>query len=653
MQTLDQSKKFQGLLHRFKNRTILELELDTYPAESIELNTLRRINAVYLFQLLNCNNRDRLLQVLAEQIFELSGFNRVLVYGFDADWNGTVLAEKSDGTLPTFLYHSFPASDIPSQARALFEKNKMRILVDVDAPVSRLSDSLLDKDSTQLDLSYSALRAMSPIHVEYLKNMGVSASMSMSLVVNGRLWGLIACHHKSSRQLAFSFRSACDLLATVAAGLIAKFEDSAIQVSRHKLLQELDKVLLTLSGSDDLASTLMQNVDLLNNVTNASGVALIGIDRCATFGRTPQAEQIEELFQWLMEKDERVYCTDKLTLEQPHFSAMASEASGLLAIDVSLLRPLWILWFRPEKVHEISWAGRPEKLNEIHGHEVTLHPRKSFEKWTELVKGQAKPWENCEVEFARALQKQVFELMLAEIVRAEKAAENLRQRREDLLDILAHDINSSVMSVDRVLSYLFQDKSQSMDAELLDELQILERANRSQLKRVEKLIQVLTYEVGQARLFAQPIVFSELFKEVLAEVNYLSPDLSVQVTMSIKQNCVEFLADRKSLKCILLNLLQNAKQAAGPDGIVELICDCSRQACELKVRNSGAFISQLDQSTIFEKFWQGGEFQAYSARVGMGLYLCKKIVETLHGTISCESSPLGGTTFSVVIPASN
>ncbi|MCI2238552.1 SpoIIE family protein phosphatase, partial [Paenibacillus sp. TRM 82003] len=379
------------------------------------------------------------------EVRTLTGFDRVMVYRFDAQWNGEVVAEDRRDDLNAFRGLHYPASDIPAQARRLYTVNWTRLIADVDYAPAPLHPLLDPGTGAPLDLSHSVLRSVSPIHVEYLKNMGVTASMSVSLVLDGRLWGLIACHHYSGpHRPSHDARSAAEFLGQTASQLIAGRERSD---EREDALQAQDLLAglvsaATASGGDPFVN-LTSDRRLLE-LLGAGGVALTDAGRLLTLGEVPDDEVLHRISALLARGDGAPTFTDHLASLDPELSAVERVAAGALRVGLGADR--WLLWVRPEQQEVVDWGGDPrnKEIAAAEGPGVRLSPRKSFEKWREVVRGRSVPWERWRAVAADRLRSQLTSLVLGRVRDQIAVAESLqravvleRPPRFEGLDVLA------------------------------------------------------------------------------------------------------------------------------------------------------------------------------------------------------------------------
>ena len=377
-------------------------------------------------------------QTVAGQFRALSGYDRVMVYRFDAEWNGEVVAEALDAELEPYLGLWYPSSDIPAQARELYLKTRVRVLADVAAPPAPLVPA--DGGSEPLDLSAALLRAMSPVHREYLTHMGVRATLVTSVVVGGKLWGLIACHHRTPRVPTGSVRRLVEgyarLLATKAGAAEAHDRLSGARAAQSVL----GLLPASLGAAGEFEAALVRPETGLMELLDAGGVAVAHGGGVWSRGGVPGAADLARLVRWLDgrtlgERDARKYVTAGLGSDAPEFADLAGVASGVLAIRFSERPSGWVLWFRPELPQTVRWAGDPRKglAAPAEGGEggqgpARLTPRKSFEAWVEVMRGRSRAWTNQEVALVdEAVRPNLTELLLrASREREAESAANLR-----------------------------------------------------------------------------------------------------------------------------------------------------------------------------------------------------------------------------------
>jgi two-component system, chemotaxis family, sensor kinase Cph1 len=350
----------------------------------------------------------------------LTGYDRVMVYRFDDDGHGEVFSEERRASLEAFLGNRYPASDIPQIARRLYERNRVRVLVDVHYDPVPLAPAVSPLTGGDLDMSLCFMRSMSPIHIQYLKNMGVCATLVVSILVGGRLWGLVSCHHYEPRQVHFEMRAVCELLAEVVGTRIAALESFA-QAQADLSVRRLEQRLVEgISRDGDWRAALFEPSQSILKPVGATGAALLMDDQVLTIGEVPGTDQLREIGRWLDGKGlhaagtASVFATYSLTLDEPAFRPLAGIASGLVATAISNTPGDYLLWFRPEQVRTLTWGGNPFKpvLVGEGDSPSSLSPRRSFSQWHQVVEGTSEPWSKGVLTTARLIGETVSDVVI-------------------------------------------------------------------------------------------------------------------------------------------------------------------------------------------------------------------------------------------------
>lgn len=354
-----------------------------------------------------------LCDAAADLFKQITGYDRVMVYRFDEDGHGAVFAERREPELEPFLGNRYPASDIPQIARRLYERNRVRVLVDVAAEQVPLTPRLSPLTHAELDMSLCFLRSMSPIHVQYLKNMGVRATLVASLMVGGRLWGLIACHCYVPRFVHYELRAVCELLAEAVATRIAALESFVHTQSELAVRRLEQRMMEAISREGDWRNALFDRSQPLLQPLRASGVAMLFEGQALTAGDVPGTQELRELGGWLDGRPRAaVLATTSLRSEAPQFAALTSVASGVLATPLSSSPGEYLIWFRPEQIRTVTWGGNPTKPVLIGNDPADLSPRRSFAQWHQLVDGTCEPWTTADLTTARLIGALVADVAL-------------------------------------------------------------------------------------------------------------------------------------------------------------------------------------------------------------------------------------------------
>jgi len=401
----------------------------------------------------------------ARLVRSLLGYDRVMVYRFAGDGSGEVVAESAKPGIGRFLGLHYPASDIPKQARILYVRNLLRVITDVNSvPVPIVPAT--DRKGEPLDLSLSVLRSVSPIHIEYLKNMGVGASLSISIVVDGKLWGLFACHHYSPRLPGLERRATAELFAQMfAMRLESRERKETVEFERRA--RDISDQLLGAVASDE---TLLRDpdwlADILTQAIPADGVAVWLGGNYAFSGATPPSNDFRRIVRALNTTAAgRVFATDNIASLVENAESFSSTAAGLLAIPISRSPRDYVVLFRSELVRSVRWGGDPHKPVEYGPNGPRLTPRESFEEWKELVRGRSQPFTPSELRVAETLRATLIEVVLrladdVSVARQEASARQelliaeLNHRVRNILGVIRGLIRQSVSEDDSVQDFV-------------------------------------------------------------------------------------------------------------------------------------------------------------------------------------------------------
>lgn len=640
------------IAHRFQGMLIVELEpaLGGDPHAALAVyRALKSATAVAR----QAGSLRAFAQTLVAAVRRLTGFDRVLAYQFLPDDSGMVIAEEKDPAAEAYLGLRYPASDIPRQARALYVRNSLRLIPDVAYAPAPMLAAAADHPGTPLDMSYAGLRSVSPVHIEYLKNMGVTASMSISLIQGERLWGLIACHHHGGpRFLPYDVRAACEFLGQVASLQIADqeaAEDAAYTIGLQSMQAQL---VQHMSTAGDVIAGLTRFTPSLRDFVEAGGVAILLDDACVTMGETPPEPEIRRLAAWLARSvDEEVFATDSLPQRYPAGERLRDAASGLLAVRLARSRPNYLLWFRPELVRTVSWGGNPEKSVEPDA-TGRLSPRRSFAIWRETVQLTAQPWRPCEVEAARSLRQAIIEVVLARVDELARLNEELARSNVELDSfayVASHDLKEPLRGLHNYAHLLIEDYADSLDDEGRERLNTLVRLTQ----RMEALIDSLLHfsRVGRAELTWSEVDLSAELSDVLA---LLGPRLRERgVTLRIPRPLPVVRADQARVREVFSNLISNAiKYNDSPAPWISIGYELAAPEPGgatgppiFYVCDNGIGIPEQHHEAIFRIFKRLHARDQYGGGVGAGLTIAKKIVERHGGTIWVESRPGQGACF--------
>ena len=449
------SRLFNALLHRAAGGEII-IEIEPAGPERDYSGEIDRA----LQTIIGSTSLTSLCHECAHIFKEITGYDRVMVYRFDEEGHGEVFAETRKPDLEAFLGNRYPASDIPQIARRLYVKNRVRLLGSVDFEPVPITPVLSPVTGGDLDMSLCFLRSASPIHIQYLKNMGVGATLVVSLMVGEKLWGLVSCHHYSPRYLHFEMRAVCELLGEVIGTRIAALE-SFMQGQGELSVRRLEQRMVeTISRDGDWRGALFDSARSILLPLGATGAALLFEGGVQTIGEVPGTEDIRALAGWMAPKVRGgIAATASLGAEAPAFARLAPVAAGLVAARISSSDDEMLLWFRGERVRTVTWGGNPFKPPSDGDDPRELSPRRSFAQWHQVVEGTSDPWTPSDLAAARLIGTSVTDVILqfraASLVIARDQLEQVQLRvRESEVQVLVADARGQILESNSALTAL-------------------------------------------------------------------------------------------------------------------------------------------------------------------------------------------------------
>ncbi|MEO6284474.1 MAG: ATP-binding protein [Dyadobacter sp.] len=658
---------FNTTVHESGENLILEFE--PFPDGTLNLPNLYNQTRKFVSSMERSSHLTELCQEIANETRAITGYDRVMIYQFDEEYNGEVIAESKTEELNSFAGQKYPHTDIPVQARELYIRNPLRMIADINyTPVPLLTiDNSIEKSNKSLDLSLSILRSVSPMHIEYLKNMGVGATLTISLLQNQKLWGLIACHHYSPKVLPHYTR--------LSALLQGHFLTSQIAVRQtaeeFEVAQEVEEALLSslalLHENEDFIKTHFHIPELLK-LANASGVAMFSNGVLYKNGFCPEDDALSHLMDFLAKKYPTHYFqTDRLFDIYPEAQAIAKYAAGVIFHSLPSGNRDGVIWLRLEKIETINWAGNPHKAILTNEEGLRLSPRKSFELWMEVVKNKSRQWQKSEINaasnFSYALQKHInFHLIRRQEEKNRVLNEELKTANKELANlnwISTHDLKEPLRKIQIFASKVLDREDPDLSAQVKDSVGRM----RVAAEKMQLLIEdILAY----SKAGSMEKVFEIFDLNILLEnvINELHDDMEESKTHITKEQLPVLKIIPFQIQQLFVNVINNAIKFTKP-GIepeiritasVEPGVDvkgekASRHTTYYKIsfEDNGIGFEREYETRIFEVFQRLHPAHKYPG-TGIGLAICKKIMENHHGFIQAHSELDKGSVFSIYFP---
>jgi chemotaxis family two-component system sensor kinase Cph1 len=640
------AERWDVSVHRSDRHLLCEFE----PAGPNEGNEapIYSLTRVFLPRLQEADSVRQLTQLAADEMKRLTGFGRCLVYRFEDEGHGEVLAEAIDEGYDSYSGHRFPAGDIPQQARALYLLNQFRLIADATyTPVPlRIVDRALT--AADIDLSQAQLRSVSPVHLEYMRNMGTLASMSVSIVIEGKLWGLVSCHDHAPRSIGMATRLACEHLGQLLALQIQSKESNRSVAERLALRQLTLQIVSHLSDSDETLQRLVQEPSLMLRVARASGAAVVLDDAVWSVGDVPAEAEIHALAEWVAGLGDEVYASHALAAHYAPAREFQDVAAGVLAVSISQVHRHLILWFRPEIVKTVTWAGNPRK--NVIAADGRIHPRKSFDSWQESIRGTAVTWSDAEIAAAGELRQALIGIVLR---RAEELAEvaheltRVNKELEAFSYTVSHDLRAPMRHIagyvdlvvdlegkalsERATRYLGNVKdAASFAGQLVDALLDFSRMGRASLKRRPVYTQVLVDDLVRELTRQEPGRQVEWTRPTAYPMLYADPLLLQVATRNLLSNALKYSRGRAPARITV-----RAVHVPEGDGL-----EVEDNGVGFQMKYAGKLFG------VFQRLHQAEEFEG----TGIGLANVKRIVERHGGTVWADGEPGRGARFGFILP---
>ncbi len=641
-------RHFDVLAHYYDSLLILEFEA-VARASAADFRHLHRQVGEFLLKVGDSTDTRAMSALAAQEIRRVTGFGRVMVYQFDDDGHGHVLAECRDDDYPSYLGQRFPASDIPRQARELYMLNRIRLIQDANYTPARLVPALNPVTGAANDLSFAALRSVSPIHLQYMRNMGTLASMSVSLMVKGKLWGLISCHHATPCPVAFDKRTACEQLGQILAMCIESREDARELQFRLDVRRIMVSMLAGLTQGSDFIDNLASVFPALLHFARAGGAAIVFDERLLTYGDTPDDAAIRELVGWLdghCHGD--VFHTDHLAALYPPAAGLAGNCAGLLAMPVSRIHKHYLLWFRPEVVRTVEWAGNPHEKDGA-APLTQLSPRTSFATWRETITATSAPWHGGEIELAIEFRTALLGIALERAEQMAELAEELGRANKELEAFsysVSHDLRAPLRHIVGFSDLLLEPAA----SENVEKRQRFLRNIKDSARLAGKLVDdLLSFsQMGRAALRPTLIQMGDLVRSCIDKLG-----------LDIGQRQIEWdigalpamRADPTFLQLALYNLLSNAVKFTSQKEHARITIRASDEGTEwvMSIADNGAgfhmdYVHKL--FGVFQRLHRMEDFQG----TGIGLANVRRIIERHGGRVWASGVPGEGATFYFSIP---
>ncbi|UFH48357.1 ATP-binding protein [Pseudomonas sp. KNUC1026] len=617
------------------DRQVYFFEFEPRTAGTASFNQLALYAQRVIGQMQRRSSSVELLERVTEEIRTLTGYDRVMAYRFRPDLSGEVIAESRREDLVSYLGQRYPASDIPAQARRLYIQNPVRLIADAAYQPTALDPAINPLDMKPFDLSLCDLRSVSPIHCEYLANMGVRASMSVSIVVGGKLWGLFACHHMAPKTMPHPVRLSFQVISQVCSALVERFEQQHTGQLLHDASELRNQLAHAAQDADDLLTTLGTGSPNIAQLLPCDGAVIVLGGRSQSIGG-----HFDNLGKAIIEHLAQSPELDIFHTEHwPHTDLGTDDARycGVLAVRFHANENGWVIWLRLEEVHHVRWGGKPEKIIKVGPSGPRLTPRGSFEAWEEIVRGRSPAWTATDLRIAEELRSALVELSL-------NRAGEVDRMRQHLIAMLGHDLRNPLQSISMAASMLTS--SEKRDAQLR---QHISQSSGRMERLISQVLEMSRLQSGMGLMIErQPVDISQLTQTILDETRVAFPGMEIDahIPPELTANL-----DPDRYAQIITNLLGNARYHGLPGEPVRMALNQLGGQTSLAVTNAAPEIPADRLATLFQPFKQQSQAASRNRNgLGIGLYISQAIAAAHSGQITVSQQD-GAVTFNVIIPS--
>ena len=634
-------KQFNLIIKNSANIYLLEFE----PCNNKEEFDVQKTIGRSISEILAQSGLHNMLNIAAREIKKIIQYDRVMIYQFGEDGHGEVVAEEKNSDLKPFLGMHYPASDIPKQARELYKINLTRILADVNMECPAIISN--QGQDAPLDLTHSVLRAVSPIHIQYLKNMGVAASFSISLISHGELWGLVACHNYSPKFIDYKAREASKLIGQILSPAL-EYRIGEEENDKFGLLnQSVNTLIKYVDKESDIVSALTANAVTINDVCSGSGAVLVFDNKITSIGLTPNNDEVKEIVKWVINNtQDMLFYTHRFPAIYPAAEKYSDIGSGLFACILSRELSEMILFFKPEQKQSIIWGGNPEKAVEVASDgSLQLSPRKSFDKWTEIVRYSSAKWNQGEIAALINLREQVIYQITRKANEIRQLNERLKLAYEELDTFsftVSHDLRTPLSSIKSYAELLlFTNENLDDNAK-----KILERINACADKMALLIKEILNYSsYTRNEIKLEKVNMKQLIEDVVTDIN---ESLKPQNLEFVIGETPDIFGDVVMIGQVFANLVNNAVKysSRAQNASVKVEGYVSGNETIYTVTDNGIGIDIKYHNRVFELFKRMDNVKDFEG-TGVGLAIVKRIMEKHKGRVWFESQLDKGTVFYV------
>ncbi|MBW3521350.1 ATP-binding protein [Chryseobacterium sp. NKUCC03_KSP] len=607
--------------------------------EEVSENPQKRITNKYdNFYIID--NEQEIWDQLLNTLSNIINYDRIMVYKFMSDGSGKVIAEKTNDHFESYLGLHYPEHDIPRQARELYKKKRKRIFSDVYSEPVRI----LSRTETNIDLTFSSSRAMSPIHGQYIKNSGASSSFSISIIIDDKLWGLVTCHNSEAKHIDLEDRVQAGIFTVLASNAYSSFKAKKELEYRLDLNEKLNQLKSEFLKHGTLFDSLDSNRSELRLMPKADGLAIISDTETMTDGLTPDNETIDRIIDWAYQNtSQNIFISNSFLKDHGNELNLNSNTAGIIIYFIERSKKEILIWFRKEFDEHINWAGNPEKTIDVFSKDGIetkfISPRQSFEVFTENIRGNSKRWGAKNVIAVNLVRDLILETSHKQYITIRKLNDQLKKVNEELDSFsytISHDLGTPLtvmkLNAQMLLNSLGEiaDKDKNKINSIIGEIDNMAEMMQNVLQLSRAKHSEIQLETLETNLTIRKITEN-------AKITYDS-----QKSMVVIKECPEVLADKTMLHQVFLNIINNAVKYSSDkeQPMIEIEGTEAGDQIIYRIKDNGIGIPEENKHKMFKIFNRMDNAKKFKGN-GVGLSIVHRIMKRLGGNVDYESNKDG------------
>jgi len=635
----------------YKHTDIIYIELEKCILDAKDNNVLVK----KIKNLISYRQGANIWEFLVEKIKEITDYDRVMIYQFNEDKSGRVVAEAKNANMESYLNLHYPESDIPSQARALYLKNFKRILSNVnDKPVKILSN--IEK----VDLTISSVRALSPIHVEYLINAKIASSFSISIIIDNELWGLVTCHSTYQKHIDLDHRISAEIATFIAANSYHSFLSANTLKYDSDLLQKCADLKVELLSFQKISDSISENLHKIRELSETEGCASVIDGQITISGRTPDRETLKKIVLWAQENvDNEIYFSDSFYKTYGKTLRLDKSCCGIALSFINRSQGNIIMWFKGEFKQHISWAGKKENkfktIQLFDEKKKVVSPRQSFDVFSEEILDRSTSWDSRHKKkislirkvIDRTIQEQLFHVsnLNVELNKVNSELGRVNEELDSYSHTISHDLATPLTVMKLNMQIMAKLNTDNRNISLINNV----------LNEIDNMSDMMTNVLKISKLKYSEYDIVDIDPSQIIQKAVSDAKLSYNDSATVDVGNIFKISGEKSLVTqVFQNIITNAVKYSskkGEDAEIHISSHLKEDSVVYEIEDNGIGIPYTSKKDVFKIFNRMSNTKSYFGS-GVGLSIVESIMKKINGSIDFESTENKGTKFIITFSGS-